>query len=148
MLEPIDLSSYRGDVWVDRSCKLTDAEFEFHKAFIVASGGMVLSGDLISEMREESIRCLEKLIPSTGVAARFPDNRFETGWVELAGKKLLCLFNWEEEARTFQVPLPEGTFEVSDFWTDAPMGSASSTLTIPMEPHGGRVLVLVPKSSN
>ena len=142
VLEPIDLSSYRGDVWVDRTCKLTDAEFEFHKAFIVACGGMILSGDLISEMREESIRCLEKLIPSTGVAAKFPDNRFETGWVYLEDKILLCLFNWEETARTMEIELPDGTYAVSDFWKDTDLGSASGTLTVSMEPHGGRVLVL------
>lgn len=142
VLEPIDLSSWRGDQWVDRTCKLTKAEFEFHKAFIVASGGMILSGDLITGLSEESLRCLKKLIPASGVAARFPDNRFEYGWVNLSGKKLLCLFNWQEEEKQLDIPLPEGEFRLTDFWTDEDLGYGSGMLSVQMEPHGGRVLVL------
>lgn len=141
VLEPIDLSSWRGDQWVDRTSKLTPAEFEFHKAFVVASGGMILSGDLLTQLSEQSLNCLKRLIPAAGVAAVFDNDRFEYGWVQLPEKKLLCLFNWEQQSKTLSIPL-EGRYQVSDFWTDEELGQYSDSLSVEMQPHGGRVLVL------
>lgn len=41
---------------------LSDSEFLFHATYIIASGGMVLSGDNIAEMTEDTLNILKKML--------------------------------------------------------------------------------------
>jgi len=97
------------------------AEYDFHLAALVASGGMVLAGDRLQDLDESQGARLRKLLAlceGRTPAARFGDMGFARGRVALpGGGELLCLFNWDEqEAR---VALPAGG---ADFWNDAPLG--------------------------
>ncbi|CAK4814239.1 unnamed protein product [Aphanomyces euteiches] len=122
---------------------LTEDEFEYHKAFIVASGGMILSGDPLTTMSEEHMRLLKKLLPPIGVAARFDDRSHIVGRIQLEDRLLLCLFNREETEKEIAVSL-EGTYQVSDFWTDEELGVFTEVLPLKLRPHYARVLVLRP----
>ncbi|MFQ2091748.1 glycoside hydrolase family 36 protein [Aeromonas taiwanensis] len=97
------------------------ADYDFHLAALVASGGMVLAGDRLQDLDESQGARLRKLLAlceGRAPAARFDDMGFARGRVALpGGGELLCLFNWDEqEAR---VSLPAGG---ADFWNDAPLG--------------------------
>ena len=95
------------------------AEYDFHLAALVASGGMVLAGDRLQDLDEAQGARLGKLLALCAArtpAARFEGMAFERGRVALpGGGELLCLFNWGEQAT--RVALPPGGV---DFWDDAP----------------------------
>lgn len=95
------------------------AEYDFHLAAMVASGGMVLAGDRLQDLDDAQGAHLGKLVAlceGRAPAARFDDMGFARGRVALPGSgELLCLFNWGEQAT--RVALPPGGV---DFWDDAP----------------------------
>lgn len=100
---------------------LTWNEFLLNAAYTLASGGMVLSGDNIAELGEAEIRILKKLLPPNGNAAVFETEEHSIGWLQKGGRRILCLFNEQEQKREFTVVLEE-TSEIVDFWTDESLG--------------------------
>ncbi len=63
----------------DMQQTLSEEEFRFHIAYILASGGMVLSGDAIVDLTEKEEETLKRVISEIGEAARFDDFTFRTG---------------------------------------------------------------------
>lgn len=137
LLEKLDIIRMKNGQPSPRPCTLTDDEFAFHKAFAIATGGMLLSGDLLYELSDENIEALRKMIDARGEAAVFDSDAFEVG--RFAQKNLLCLFNWEAAPKQLSVSL-DAPCRLVDFWTGEPLGTYTDTLTITMNPHGGRVL--------
>jgi alpha-galactosidase len=64
---------------------------------------------------------LRKLLPPTGVAATFDDERLRVGTIALPGRRRLALFNWTDEPVSLTRPLPRRA-RVIDFWSGAPLG--------------------------
>lgn len=138
-LEPLDLIG--DDDGRPEPSTLTADEFAFLKAYIVASGGMVISGDLLGEMSEERMADLKKLTPPIGVAARFEGEANEIGRIRLPDRELICLFNRADEAKNIEIKL-NGTCSIRDFWTDEELGvHPGPSLAVNTPPHCGRVLV-------
>lgn len=98
VLEKRDMSSYRRGRYRRRICELSDAEFEFHKAYIIACGGVVTSGDLLTEISERNLDVLRKMMKEVGTAAKFDDTTFTIRSESERGHTLICAFNWTEEA--------------------------------------------------
>ncbi len=144
-LEKQDLQSRGPDgEIIIKSSDMTDDEIEFHKAFAAACGGMMLSGDLIDGLSEKNLKVMKKLLPPSGVAAKFDDYTFKVGRTEKDGKLMLELFNWGEENQSLDVPL-NGRYQVQDFWTDEPIGEFEGSVPVKdMPPHSGRVLLCTP----
>ncbi len=76
---------------------LSEEEFRFHIAYILASGGMVLSGDAIVDLTEKEEKMLKRLLSDIGEAARFDDFTFRTGHTA----SMDFYFNYGEEPETF-----------------------------------------------
>ncbi|WP_349921989.1 glycoside hydrolase family 36 protein [Aeromonas veronii] len=112
-----------------------EADYQFHLAALVASGGMVLAGDRLRDLDDEQATWLHKLLAlceARAPAARFDDMGFSRGRVALpGGGELLCLFNWEDAAR--EVSVPAGG---QDFWDERPAGQR-----IALQAGQGRVLL-------
>ena len=110
------------------------AEYDFHLAALVASGGMVLAGDRLQDLDEGQGAHLGKLLTLCAArtpAARFDDMGFGRARVALpGGGELLCLFNWDEQAT--KMALPAGG---RDFWNDTPLGE-----TLELAGGQGRVI--------
>ncbi len=141
LLEKLDLYGIKNGEAILKKSLLTDHEFEFHKAFIVASGGVVFSGDLIGRMAEQNINVLKRLIPSTGVAARFDDTTFTIGRINLKDRNILCIFNWDDCPKDIEIDLA-GAFRIYDFWTDEEMGVYKDKIVLEeLENHSAKVLV-------
>jgi alpha-galactosidase len=120
---------------------LSEDEFTFHATAVFASGGMVLSGDDLTKMPPARLAMLKKLLPPTGQAATFDDADLRIGRVTVGGKKMLCLFNDDDQPRTLAVKL-EAPCQVTDFWSGASLGRKEGTLTLAnMPPHSARLLV-------
>ncbi|ULL16034.1 alpha-galactosidase [Paenibacillus sp. H1-7] len=125
---------------VDKPSIITDQEFEFHKAVILASGGMIISGDLIPKMSEKNINVLKKLLPPTGKAASFDDTGYTIGRIDLGDKQVVCVFNFDEEPKDFEFAIP-GSHRLYDFWTDEEFGEVTDKVHVPnLDGHCAKVL--------
>ena len=121
--------------------ELTEEEVRFHATAIFASGGMVLSGDDLTQIAADRMTMLRALAPPTGKAARFRDDSFRTGIVTLADGVAVCFLNWDDEARVLSAPAPRAS-RVRELWTGEDRGPhAGGALTINVPAHGGRVLM-------
>ena len=119
---------------------LTDDEFTFHATAIYATGGMVLSGDDLTSIPEPRLAMLKKLVPPTGVPAVFSDDRLEVGIVPLWGKKLVCLFNWQDTPITLSTRL-DRPYRVTDYWSGQSLGQQRVITVADMPAHSARLLV-------
>ncbi len=119
---------------------LSDDEFMFHATATYASGGMVLSGDDLTTISPSRLAVLRKLLPPTGVAARFDDRSLRVGWVKLRDAAMACVFNWGDAPQTVSLRLP-GRVRVTDYWTGADLGVHQGEYALPdMPPHSARLL--------
>ena len=120
---------------------LPENEFQFHATAIYASGGMVLSGDDLTKISAEKLSMLRKLLPPSGVAARFEDDSFRVGRVQLGRREIVSVLNWTNEPQTISINLPRRC-RITDFWTDDSLGTHSSTFEIKDIPaRSGRLLI-------
>ncbi len=104
----------------------SDAEYSFHAASLVASGGMLLLGDRLANLQhheEQVVAGLLKLAEANAPAARFVDEGYACGVIPWQQGELRCYFNWNEEPLT--IALPMGS---RDFWSDEPMPAGAHTL--------------------
>ena len=144
VLEKRDMSSYRHGRYRRRISELSDAEFAFHRAYIVACGGVVTSGDLLTEISDRNLDVLRKMIRETGTAARFDDTTFTIGRIQKANHMLICAFNWADEPRDIDIPL-NGRYRVQELFTEKELGVQEGHFRIcDALPHEGFVLKLVP----
>jgi alpha-galactosidase len=120
---------------------LPDNEFQFHATAIYASGGMLLSGDDLTKISTEKLSMLRKLQPPTGVAARFEDDEFRVGRIQLGRREVVSVLNWTSEPRDVSVRLRRPS-RIKDFWTDAELGTHVGAFEIKaLPPRSGRLLI-------
>jgi alpha-galactosidase len=121
--------------------ELSDEAFIFHATAIYASGGMILSGDDLTSIAPKRLAMLKKLLPPTGVAAKFTDDSMRVGIMKLANARMVCLFNWDNapQSLTFTLPAP---CEISDYWSDARLGRHKDSFTVSNMPGRSARLLL------
>ena len=120
---------------------LPDNEFQFHATAIYASGGMLLSGDDLTKISAEKLAMLRKLLPPSGTAARFEDDSFRVGRVQLGRREVVSVLNWTNELQNISINLPRRC-RITDFWSDVVLGTHSGTFTInDMPARSGRLLI-------
>lgn len=124
--------------------KVTEDEFLLCAAYVLASGGMALSGDDITKQTRENDIRTSKLLPPTGVAAQFEDEECEVGKAVLSeGRELLFFFNYGEEEKDYMFPVKE-EYQISDYWTEERLEACGGRLVLKkVRPHSARVLELV-----
>lgn len=128
-------------LWGEAVSRVTEEEFLFHAGTVLASGGMVLSGDRISNLSRAHVEKLRRLMAMPKKAAGFVDPDFRTGKIEMGDTLVLCLFNWEEEAVSREVALP-GRYEVLDFWNNEPVGIFDGLFKIhEIKAHSSRIYI-------
>ena len=116
---------------------LPDNVFQFHATAIYASGGMILSGDDLTKINEQKLAMLRKLQPPTGVAARFDDDLFRVGRIDLSRRRqVVALFNWEDAPHTLSFQVAPRT-RITDFWDGTHVGQPK----IELPPRSARLLI-------
>lgn len=113
-----------GNFISDKNTKpaIPENEFLFHAASIYATGGMLLSGDNLPAISPEHLVILKKLIPPTGVAARFENEKFEVGTTVLKGETVYSVFNWGNTVVKRVIKLPVGKYRLTDKFTGKLIG--------------------------
>jgi alpha-galactosidase len=125
------------------SGELPENEYVFHATAIYATGGMLLSGDDLTTLPDARVAMLKRLLPATGVAARFEDDNLRIGTVDLSGKTMFCCFNWADSPVTLTKRLDKAV-RVTDFWTGASLGRLEDRLVLEnLPPHSARLLEAV-----
>ena len=120
---------------------LPDNEFQFHATAIYASGGMLLSGDDLTKISAEKLAMLRKLQPPTGVAARFDDDSFRVGRVQLKEREVVAVLNWDDAPQDVSIRLKRRC-RITDFWSEAALGIHSEKFEIRNMPaRSGRLLI-------
>ncbi len=116
-------------------------EFLFHATVIYASGGMLLSGDDLTNIPPDRLALLKKLLPPTGRAAAFADDKLQVGVVTLPEGRAVCVFNWEAQPLTLTVPLPRPA-RVMDFWTGETLAQPQRSIAIKeLPPRSARLFI-------
>jgi alpha-galactosidase len=86
-----------------------------------------------------------KLLPPTGVAARFADETLRVGVIGASDGTIgrtwrVAVFNWDDTPQTIAVALP-GAARIRDVWTGADLGRHATSYTLErMPPHSARLL--------
>ncbi len=119
---------------------LPDNEFQFHATAIYASGGMILSGDDLTKISEKKLALLRKLQPPTGVAARFEDDSFRVGRIDLPKRQVISVLNWDDVPQNMSLRLKCRT-RITDLWSDTPVGVHADELTVEVPARSGRLLI-------
>ena len=120
--------------------ELSREEFQFHATAIYASGGMLLSGDDLTKISPERLAMLRKLLPPTGVAAKFENESLSVGAMKLADARMVCLFNWEDKPQSLSFRLPRLS-EIVDYWSGEKLGRHKGEFTLKDIPaHSARLL--------
>jgi alpha-galactosidase len=113
---------------------LPENEFIYHATAIYATGGMVLSGDDLTQIPDSRLAMLKKLLPPTGVPA-------VDDIVKLPGKRMFCVFNASDRPADTVVRFGARR-NVRDFWTNESLGRHRE-LKLTMPPHSARLLECV-----
>src|SRR4029079_3788544 len=116
-------------------------EYRFHASAILASGGMVLSGDDLSTLEPDRRATFKKLLPPTGVAAEFEDESLRIGVVKLKDRTLICVFNWGPQPVKMPVKL-QTSGRVTDLWSGQIYTRTGDSVEVSLQPHEGTVLVV------
>jgi alpha-galactosidase len=124
--------------------KVPDHEYQSHATLIYATGGMLLSGDDLTKITPRRAAMLKKLVPPTGMCARFDDDRFEVGVTQLKDRHMFSVFNWGDQPvqRTFQL---QKRSQLTDYWTGEDLGVHEGEYFIAsLPPHSARLVVARP----
>ncbi|WP_052266448.1 glycoside hydrolase family 36 protein [Pedobacter kyungheensis] len=113
-----------GNFTADKDTKpaIPENEFLFHAASIYATGGLLLSGDNLPAISPEHLVILKKLIPPTGVAARFENEKFEIGTTVLKSETVYSVFNWGNTVAKRTIQLPAGKYRLTNKFTGKLIG--------------------------
>jgi alpha-galactosidase len=122
---------------------LPEEEYQFHATAVLASGGMILSGDDLTRLPAARLAMLHRLLPPSARAAEFDDESLRVGRISLPDRSLVCVFNDEDEPRKVAVRLDRPS-EVVDFWSGKTVGKQNTSLEIELPAHVARLMTLRP----
>ena len=131
--------------WNDPDTLLTSGslpsnEVQFHASVLLATGGLVLSGDDVPNLSENQTAMLKRLLPPSGVAASFEDRSYRLGKAIVGDTTRIFLLNWDDAPSTTTYEVPHSA-AVTDFWTGQSLGIQHGMVSISLPPHSARVLV-------
>lgn len=131
-----------GEAIGNKQSEVTEDEFSFHRAVILASGSMVLSGDRLTEVSQVTVGVLKKLLEGAKEPAVFEDITFKIGRIKTASEETVCVFNWEDEPVNMVV-LVGSWKKGEDYWTGEYQEFCNGTIEIEHMPaHSARVFRL------
>ena len=113
------------------------------------TGGMVLDSDKLPSLTSERRDYISLLLPVYGKSAT-PTDLFQTPvtperlQLDLPTHTILAVFNWDDASAERTVPLPETPHHIFERWEEEYLGVHTTALTLPVPPHGCRLLRLTP----
>ena len=117
-------------------------EFLFNAVYTLACGGMVLSGDDISQLSNENAELLRKLLPPINTACEFDDTSFTIGRAKLnESNEIICIFNFDDCEKDIIVPINE-KLKVCDIFENECSGIFEKEIIFKsFKPHYAKALI-------
>lgn len=130
--------------WNDPDCllltgDLPESAFVFHAVTLYATGGMVLAGDAMAQIPAHRRDLLRRLLPATGVAARFADDALTVGRIPLRGRDRWALRNATDAPAVRTVPI-EARSSVRDVLTGEDLPDAAGPIKLTLPARSARLL--------
>ncbi|MDI3319835.1 glycoside hydrolase family 36 protein [Pinibacter soli] len=120
---------------------ISENEFQFHATVIYATGGMLLSGDDLTKITPAHLAMLKKIVPPTGTAARFENEKFEVGVSDLKNSIVYSVFNWGDTAVQRVIKLPRGRYQLTNKWGGHSIGIGENEYHVTMlMPHSALLI--------
>jgi alpha-galactosidase len=117
-------------------------EWIFHATSIHAVGGLILSGDKASKLKESQLIILKKLLQPTGKGARFFDTKMETAFTDMGETQYYYFFNWSETETTNLTVKLKTKSALTDFWTGEKLGEFEGSYSLTkLEPHSAKLIM-------
>jgi alpha-galactosidase len=128
----------------DSETALTAEEVRTIATAMGMSGGMLLDSDDLTRLSPDRRDLLTRLLPLRGEAP-IPLDLFERELPQLLwrpDRRLLAVFNWDDEPADVSVPLPAQAERLEDFWTGEKTAANGGGVTLRLPAHGCRLLIL------
>jgi alpha-galactosidase len=124
--------------WNDPDCllltgDLPEAWFVYHATVLLASGGMVLGGDAMARIPGHRLELLRRLLPVSGVAARFVDASRTVGRIVDGRRVRWVVFNHGDAPSGRMLPIGR-TVRLRDVWSGDDLGVVSGSVRLPPLP--------------
>ena len=134
--------------WNDPDCLVLSGEppaneESFHIVATFASGGMLLSGDDLTQATDRDIQVLQQCIDNPGQAAEFETSALKIGWLPGSGEQRIALLNWEDQPEERVVRLKQPS-QVIDYFSGDDLGTHHEALSLRLPPRSGRLLRAIP----
>jgi len=125
---------------------ISNNEWMFHATVIHAVGGLILSGDKASNLKESDLAILKKLLQPTGIGARFSNARMETAFTDLGDRQYYYFFNWSDTATIDLTIQLKSKSYLTDYWNDKVLGNFEGSYTVTkLAPHSACLIIAVPQ---
>jgi alpha-galactosidase len=137
--------------WNDPDClllsgRLSPQEYRFHQSLLYATGGMILSGDDLTQLSTAQRGVLRTMAKRAGIAATFDSYDLDVGTIAESDRTLYVLLNWSDEPANREIELAQPC-RVIDFWSGEDLGIHVNRFAVDaLPPHSGQLLIAEPTS--
>ena len=135
--------------WNDPDCLLLTGplsadEYAFHTSLLYATGGMILSGDDLTQISTAQRRVLRAMAERPATAAAFDSYDLGVGTIADSDRTVYVLLNWSDQPAQREIEISQPC-RVTDYWSGEDLGTHAHRVVVDdMPPHSGRVLVAEP----
>ena len=120
---------------------LTANEFLFHASVVHAVGGLMLLGDKYANLSEKQFDIIRKELHPAGKAARFTNDRFETGITDLGNEQYYYFLNWDNQKPvTLKIKLKTKS-SLENYWQGTALGIHEGEYEVKdLPPHSAMII--------
>lgn len=146
-----------GQVWAnDPDCILLQDDLEESKAKLWASyaclsGQMMIVSSKLFELDNVRYEILKRTLPTVKIKTRPLDIAFANPakilWGKVGEKRILGLFNWENQSVSIQIPmqalkLKPGNYFLNEFWSQDRKKLNNETLDLELSPESVKIYII------
>jgi alpha-galactosidase len=117
---------------------------QFLATVVHAVGGMIISGDKVQDLHPAQIAMMHKLIPPTGISARFESISHQVGITDLKNRQYYYALNWDNDPADRTLHLKQMS-HLTDYWTGEDLGMHAGDYVIKSVPaRSARLIMATP----
>lgn len=113
---------------------ITDNEFIYHATVMLATGGMVLSGDKLALVTPERRKILQKLVAYRGTSAKFEDADLNIGKLSRENQEIIVVFNSIDGEAVYLLDMPRWC-TAKNFWSGEDLNINGNKLRVVLQRH-------------
>lgn len=121
--------------------ELTPGEYLFHATVVHAVGGLMLLGDKYANLSERQFDIIRRQLPPAGKSARFTNDKFETGYMDMGSEQFYYFLNWDDtKPVSLRMPL-KARSSLENYWEGTSLGVHEGTYQVKNLPPHSALLI-------